>query len=229
MLSRGKWTNSFQDVQVSISPENFQHATKVFQKFGSENLGSYHDLYLTTDTLLLACVVEQFRKVTLSTCGLDSVHYYTCSHLFGKAFLKVIKARVELLTDRSHLQLAERLITWGVSSVFSNRLATINNKYREGFDETNAGTYSFLVDANNLFGGIMQFPLPLSQCEIMHVELSRILKTANDSEIGFVLEVDFDYPDTLHNMHRLSSGSNEREKRSQYAVRVSDGSIGSSM
>ena len=133
---------------------------------------------------------------------MDSAHYYTCSHLFGKAFLKVIKARVELLTDRSHLQLAERLITGGVSSVFSKRLATMNNKYLEGFDETNAGTNSFLVDANNLYGGIMQFSLPLSQCEIVHVELSRILKTANDSKIGFVLEVDFDYPDTLHNLHK---------------------------
>ena len=198
-----KWTNSLQDGQVSITPANFQHATKVFQKFGCENLGSYHDLYLTTDTLLLACVVEQFRKVTYSTYGLDSAHYYTCSHLSGDAFLKVSKARVQLLTDRSHLEIAENLIRGGVSSVLSKRLATMNNKYLEGFDETKAATYGFLVDANNLYGGIMQkFPLPLSEFEIVDVELGTILETANDSEIGFVLEVDLDYPDALHNMHK---------------------------
>ena len=36
----------------------------------------------------------------------------------------------------------------------------------------------------------------------MDVELNTILKTANDSEIGFVLEVDLNYPDALHIMHK---------------------------
>ena len=197
-----KWTNSLQG-QVSISPENFQHAVKVIQRFWCENLGSNHDLYLTTDTLLLACVVDQFRKVTYSTYGLDSANYYTCSHLSGDDFLKVSKARLELLTDRSHLEMAENLIRWGVSSVFSKRLATMKNKYMEGFDEAKARTYGFLVDTNHLYGGIVQkFPLPLSEFEIVDVELSTILNTANDSELGFVLEVDLDYPDALHNMHK---------------------------
>ena len=103
------------------TPEDFQHATKVFQKFDCENVGSYHDLYLTTDTLLLACVVEQLRKITYSTYGLDNAHYYTCSHLSGDAFVKVTKAEVELFTDRSHLEMAANLIRGGVSSVFSKR------------------------------------------------------------------------------------------------------------
>ena len=198
-----KRTNSLQDGQVLITPDDFQHATKVLQKFGCENLGSYHDLYLTTETLVLACVVEQFPKVTYSTYGLDSAHYYACSHLSGDASLKVSKAGVKLLTDRSHLEMAENLIRGGVSSVFSKRLATMNNKYLERFDETKARTYGFLLDANNLYGGIMQkFPLPLREFEIVDVELSLILKTANDSEIGFVLEVDLDYPDAFHNVHK---------------------------
>ena len=211
MPSVEKWTNSLQDVQVSITPENFQHAAKVFQKFGCDNLGSYHDLYLITCTLLLAYVVEQFRKVTYSFYGLDGAHYYTFSHLSGDAFLKVSKARVELLTDRSRLKMDENLINGGVSSVFSKSLATMN-KYLEGFDETKARTYGFLVDANNLYAGILQnFPLPLGEFEIVDIELSTVLKTANYSELGFVLEIDLDYPYYLHNMHKLSTGSNEKE------------------
>ena len=38
--------------QVSTTPEDIQHATKVSQNFGYENLGGYHDLYLTTDTCM---------------------------------------------------------------------------------------------------------------------------------------------------------------------------------
>ena len=130
-----KRTNSLQDRLVSISPENFQHAN-VFQEFVCQILSSYHDLYLATDTLLLACVVEQFRKVTYFTYGLDTPHYYTFSHLSGDAFLKVIEAIVELPTDRSHLEMVENLIRGSVSSMFSKRLATMSNKYLEGFDET---------------------------------------------------------------------------------------------
>ena len=87
--------------------------------------------------------------------------------------------------------------------MFSEPLATMNNKYLEGFSETKARTDGFLVDANNLYGGIMQkFPLPLREFEIVDVELSTFLKTANDSEFGFVLGVELDYFDALHNIHK---------------------------
>ena len=60
------WTNCLQDGRVPITPVIFQHAAKVIQKFGCDNFVSYHDLYLTTDTLLFDCMLEQFRKVTFS-------------------------------------------------------------------------------------------------------------------------------------------------------------------
>ena len=96
--------------------------------------------------------------------------------------------------------------------MFSKRLATMNNKYLERFAETKARTYGLLVDTNNLYGGIMQkFSLPLSYFEIVGIGLSWILKTANYSEIGFVLKIDLDYPDALHSLHKNCTGSNQGE------------------
>ena len=60
---------------------------------------------------------EQFRKVTYYIYGLDDAHYYTCFHLSSDAFLKVSKARVEMLTDRTHLEIAENLIRGCLFSV----------------------------------------------------------------------------------------------------------------
>ena len=54
----------FQGGQVSLATENVEQATNVFQKFGGQNFGSYHNVYLTTDILLLPRVVEKSKEVT---------------------------------------------------------------------------------------------------------------------------------------------------------------------
>ena len=66
-----KWTDALQGGDISINDENFRHAKKVFDIFGCQKFGASHDLYLTTDTLLLACVFEQLRKVCNFTYALD--------------------------------------------------------------------------------------------------------------------------------------------------------------
>ena len=44
-----------------ISDNDYLHAQKVWDVFGIRNLGEHHDLYVQTDTLLLADVFEKFR------------------------------------------------------------------------------------------------------------------------------------------------------------------------
>ena len=41
-----------------ISEIDYRHALKVFNKFNIKNLGEYHDLYVQSDTILLAEVLE---------------------------------------------------------------------------------------------------------------------------------------------------------------------------
>ena len=69
-----------------------------------------------------------------------------------------------------------------------------------------------MIDASNLYGGIMEkFSLPLCEFELFDKSewtdanaqeiLNRILKTPDDDEIGYIVEVDFIYPDRLHDLH----------------------------
>ena len=127
------WTNSLKEGEQSISEEQWQNANLVFNSFHCKNFGDYHDLYLKTDTRLLVCVVEDFRRVCYKMYKLDSIQYLSRSHLSGDAFLRTCKADLRLITEREHLKMVENMIRGGVSSVFEKRLMKTNNKYLENF------------------------------------------------------------------------------------------------
>ena len=49
----------------NISETDYRHANNIFKTFKLNNWGDYHDLYVQSDTLLLADVFENFRKKKL--------------------------------------------------------------------------------------------------------------------------------------------------------------------
>ena len=78
--------------------------------------------------------------------------------------------------------MVENMIRGAVSSVYEKRHVKCNNKYLDNYDPTQEETYGILVDANNLYGGIMEkFPLLLNSFVTMNTDLQQILNTPNDS------------------------------------------------
>ena len=77
-----------------------------------------------------------------------------------------------------------------------------------------------LLDANNLYGGIMEkFPLPLNEFEtLQQINLEDILNTANDSEEGQSLEVDLHYGDKRPDGHQAFSLPPTMEESSYKAL-----------
>ena len=56
-----------------ITDADYMHATRVWKEFQIKNFDEYHDLYLKSDTLLLADVFENFRKMCLNIYHLGPV------------------------------------------------------------------------------------------------------------------------------------------------------------
>ena len=75
----------------SITDIDYRHAKNVFKKFNNNNLGDYHDLYGQSDTLLLADVFTNFRKVCFGMYELDPANFLSASGLLWQACLKKIK------------------------------------------------------------------------------------------------------------------------------------------
>ena len=59
----------------NITDEEYAHAQKVWDTFKIKNLGEYHNLYVQSDTLLLADVFESFRDKCIEIYELDPAHF----------------------------------------------------------------------------------------------------------------------------------------------------------
>ena len=76
-----------------ITDKDYSHAQKVFEKF-STDIVHYHDVYVQTDTLLLADVFEKFRDICIEIYGLDPSRFLSAPGLVWQACLK--KTEVKL-------------------------------------------------------------------------------------------------------------------------------------
>ena len=63
-----------------ITDVDHSHTKRVFNEvalksLNNRNLGDYHDLYVQSDTLLLADVFENFRNMCIKEYELDHAHF----------------------------------------------------------------------------------------------------------------------------------------------------------
>ena len=112
-----------------ISDSDYEHAKKVFKKY-CKNMGDYHDLYVQTNTLLLADVYENFRNKCLEIYGLDPSYFYSVPGLAWQACLQKTRVKLGLLTDIDMLLMIETSIRCGMCQAIY-RHAKANNKYME--------------------------------------------------------------------------------------------------
>ena len=124
---------------------------KVWEVFGINNLGEYHDLYVQCDTLLLADVFEKFRDTCIEIYGLDPSHFLSAPGLAWQACLKKTNLNSELLADIDTLLMIEAGIRGGMSQS-TYRYAKANNKYMENYDKSIESSHLMYLDASNLYG-----------------------------------------------------------------------------
>ena len=73
-----------------------------------KNLGEYHDLYVQSNTLLLADVFENLRDKCIEIYELDPAHFLSAPRLAWQACLKKTKVKLELLTNINMLFMVEK-------------------------------------------------------------------------------------------------------------------------
>lgn len=71
------------------------------------------------------------------------------------------------------------------------------------YDKTQRSSYLLYSDVNNLYGWAMCSNMPISDFQWVPVsELFTVLQTYDNDTYGYILEVDLEYPQELHDTHR---------------------------
>ena len=117
-----------------ITDVDHRHAKRVFKRLNSKNLCDYHDLYVQSDTLLLADVFENFRNKCIEIYELDPTHFLSAPGLAWQACLKKTEVKLELLNDVDMLLMVEKGIYGGICHAI-HRYAKANNKYMKNYDK----------------------------------------------------------------------------------------------
>ena len=198
-----------------ITDVNYRHAKRVLKSLNNKNLGDYHDLYVLSDTLLLADVFENFRNMCIKVYELDTAYFLSAPGLAWQACLKKTEVKLELITDPDMLRMVEKGIRGGICHAIL-RYAKANNKCMKDYNKDEEESFLQYNDANNLYVFAMPETLPVDGFEWMK-NLSKIGEDFTkdydeNSNKGYILEVNVEYPKNLHNLHSNLPFLTERVK-----------------
>lgn len=190
-----------------VSKEEYDHAEKVFLDFNCNNLGEYSDLYLKTDVMLLTSIFQKFRNDCREWYGIDPANFSTLPSFAWQVMLKVTKEEIEYIKDIEKIRFIENGIRGGTCHA-AVRHVVARNKYIEGFDPlTEDSNFLFYVDVNNLYGTAFCQNLPtgnykwLNKQEIENLTTNLFHLNPESDKVGYILKVDIEYPDSLHDFH----------------------------
>ena len=134
----------------------------------------------------------------------DPSYFYSAPGLAWQAFFKKTGVKLELLTDIDMLLMIENSIRGGMCQAIY-RHAKANNKYMKNYDKNQESSHFEYLDANDLYGCAMCKKLPVNGFKWV-TKLDKFnedfIKNYNEnSNVGYYLDVDVEYPRNLHKMH----------------------------
>ena len=164
----------------------------------------YHELYVQSDTALLADVFESFRDKCIEIYELDPAHFLSAPGLAWQACLKKTKVGLELLTDNDMLIMFEEGTRGGICQA-TYRYTKANNKYMKNYDRNTESSFLKYLDTNNLHGWPMCKKLPVSNfkwIDDLSIFTEDFIKNYDEnSNKGYIFEVDIEYPINIHMQH----------------------------
>ena len=117
-----------------ITDADYVYAKTVCKDFEIKKLEEYHDLYVQSDTLLLADVFENFRNMCLKIYELDPAKFISVPGLVWELALKKTRVKLDFLTEINMLLMVEKGIREGICQS-TCQYTNANNKYMKDYEK----------------------------------------------------------------------------------------------
>ena len=113
------------------------------------------------------------------------------------------KAKFDLIADPNLLDMIEQSKQGGWCYVSSKRYVKANNHYLPVYDDSQDENYIKYEDANRLYAWAMTQAFPYKDLRFdTTFSLRAILDTPDDAPVGYIIDVDFEFPVELHGKFR---------------------------
>ena len=143
--------------------------------------------------ILETCVLKYMTLILL---------IFYLHRLAWQACLKKTEVKLKLLTDVDMLLMVA--IRGGICHA-THRYAKANNKYMKDYNKDEEESFLEYLSANNLYSWAMSEPLPVDGFDgiknLSKIDEDFIKNYDENSDKGFILEVDAGYPKNLHDLH----------------------------
>ena len=118
--------------------------------------------------------------------------------------LEMTDMELEKILDIDKHLFIEKVLRGGISCI-DKRYTKANNKYINDYDPKKPSTFITYLDMNNLYGWRMSEYLPYEGLKwLKKIDKFDIMSINDKNPIGYILEVDLEYPDELHKLHNYT-------------------------
>jgi len=135
--------------------------------------------------------------------GLDCLHFPLLPSMTLQMALKITDVELDLITDPDLYRMFESGIRGGLSYV-CQRHARANFSALPDYRPDVPTSYLAYWDCNSLYATCQMYSLPVGNFRFLSDDEMRsfdVSSVSSDSPVGYVLEVDLKYPESLHEWH----------------------------
>ena len=141
-----------------------------------------------------------FIGTCLKYYGLDPCHYFSTPGLSWDAMLKTTGIKLEKISDIGKYLFIEKWLRGGISYIVKRHAKAIN-KYINDYDPKKQSKFISYLDMNNLYGSAISEYIPYEGSKwLKNVDKFDVMSINEKILIGYLLEVDLENPDKLHEL-----------------------------
>ena len=153
------------------------------------NLKELTMLYLKNDVLFLTDIFQNYIDICKKAYGINPLYSYSTPSFTWKAGLKMTGEKLDYIIEDKLRLLLENNMRGGPSACMGSRY--VKKGERKIVYE----------DLNNLYGWSMSQYLPTGdfpEIKVTRSNIKTILRTPDNDDLGFLIECDLEYPNSIH-------------------------------